>query len=97
MSSIESENSLESDLENMADRANQGFLAAYRPSTFNGMHVEESNQWWNSFLRYLQISGVADEQRENVRGVLLSGTALLWYEALPAKDRNDFGRFEAAF
>ena len=97
VSSIESENSLESDLENMADRANQGFLAAFRPSTFNGLHVEESNQWWNSFLRYLQISGVADEQRGNVLGLLLSGTALLWYEALPAEDRNDFGRLEAAF
>ena len=76
---------------------NQGLMAAFRPSTFNGLHTTDAAQWWNSFLRYLQLSGIQEQQRPNVLGLLLSGTALLWFDALPEADRNDFGRLEAAF
>ena len=43
--SISDISSIEGDT-NMAE--NQGLMAAFRPSTFNGLHTTDAAQWWNS-------------------------------------------------
>ena len=79
--------------------ANALALAAIplRPSAYNGIRPDSAQQWWTSVIRYIELSGIPDAQRANVLGLLLSGTAQLWFDGLEDAVRNDFGRLEAAF
>ena len=70
---------------------------ALRPSSFNGLHPEMAQQWWTTFTRYNQLAGIEEDQRQNLLGLLLSGTALLWFDSIPEATKRDFQRLEAAF
>ena len=82
-----------------APMANPQALAAipFRPASYNGLRTDSAQQWWTNFIRYVELSGIPDAQRPNVLGLLLSGTAQLWFDGLEDAVRNDFGRLEAAF
>ena len=70
---------------------------ALRPTSFNGLHLDKSQRWWNSFSRYANFSQFQGETKARLLGMLLTGSALLWYESLPEATQNDFDLVAAAF
>ena len=70
---------------------------SFKPSSFNGLHPESANRWWRSLTRYSELAGIQGNDRCNLLGLLLSGSAEIWFNSLPAETRIDFEALEAAF
>lgn len=70
---------------------------AVRPASFNGLHTEKAQAWWANFRRYVEFSGIEGANRGKLLGLLLSGTAQLWFDSLPEETQDDYERLEAAF
>ena len=70
---------------------------ALRPSLFNGLRLDKSQQWWNSFSRYANFSQFRRETKAQLLGMLLTGSALLWFESLPEATQNNIDLLTAAF
>ena len=56
---------------------------AFKPSSFNGLHPETANRWWQSFNRYAELAGIQGKARCSLLGLLLSGSAEIWFNSLP--------------
>ena len=72
--------------------------ASLRPAVFGG-NQDVARQWWASFVRYIKLAKMEDAQRANLLGLLLllSGTALLWFDGLTDEIKANFSQLEAAF
>lgn len=83
----------------MANNQDNRLLAAVamRPSMFNGKKTEKARQWWSAFDRYANFAGIEGENKAQLLGMMLSGIALLWYEALPDDVKEDPEQLEEAF
>lgn len=70
---------------------------AVKPTAFNGLHAEKAQQWWANFHRYVEFAGIEGANRGKLLGLLLAGTAQLWFDSLPNQTKDDYERLEAAF
>ena len=70
---------------------------SFKPPTFNGLHPESANRWWQSFARYADLAGIQGNARCNLLGLLLCGSADIWFNSLPLQTRTDFAALEADF
>lgn len=70
---------------------------AVKPTAFNGLHTEKAQQWWANFHRYVEFAGIEGANRGKLLGLLLAGTAQLWFDSLPDATKDDYERLEAAF
>ena len=83
--------------QNEAVMADQAMTAvSLRPAAFGG-NQDVARQWWASFVRYIKLAKIEDAQRANLLGLLLSGTALLWFDGLTDEIKANFNELEAAF
>ena len=69
----------------------------FKPVSFNGLHPETAERWWHAFDRYATLSGIQGNDRSPLLGLLLSGSAEIWYNSLPPQIRDDYAALEAAF
>lgn len=83
----------------MANNQDNRLLAAVamRPTMFNGKKTEKARQWWSAFDRYANFAGIEGENKAQLLGMMLSGIALLWYDALPDDVKEDPEQLEEAF
>lgn len=72
-------------------------VAAFAPSSFNGLHPENANKFWDNFVRYADLAGVRNENRCHLLGLLMSGPSELWFNNLPNATKRDFEQLEVAF
>ena len=70
---------------------------AVRPETFDGKAPEKARQWWNAFNRYADFSRIQGEHKARLLGMMFSGIALYWYEALPEATQTDINLMTQAF
>ena len=76
----------------------QNLLASsFKPASWNGLHTDQAENWWQSFLRYCDISGINGNNRCNLLGLLVTGISEIWFNQLPAQTRNDFAVLENEF
>ena len=77
---------------------NRMFAAvAVKATAFNGLHPEKAQQWWANFHRYVEFAGIEGANRGKLLGLLLAGTAQLWFDSLTEAVKDDYERLEAAF
>ena len=69
----------------------------FRPQTFDGSKLEQSNKWLRNFNRYADLAGVDDASRCTLLGLLLAGTAETWYNSLAPAVRADWAQLQPAF
>ena len=65
----------------------------FKHPSYNGLHPESACRWWHSLARYADLSGFHGITRCNLFGLLLSGSAEIWFNSLPLETRT----LEAAF
>ena len=70
---------------------------AVKPTAFNGLHPEKAQQWWANFHRYVEFAGIEGANRGKLLGLLLAGTAQLWFDSLTNEVKDDYERLEASF
>ena len=70
---------------------------SFKPVSFNGLHPEIAGRWWRNFDRYATLSGIQGNDRCNLVGLLLTGSAEIWFNSLPQQTRDDYAALEAAF
>ena len=70
---------------------------AVKPTAFNGLHTKKAQQWWANFHRYVEFAGIEGVNRGKLLGLLLAGTAQLWFDSLPDATKDDYERLKAAF
>ena len=70
---------------------------SFKPSCFNRLHPETAGRWWHAFEHYAALSGIQNNDRCTLLGLLLTGSAEIWYNSLPPETRDDFETLEAAF
>ena len=56
---------------------------SFKPVSFNGLHPETAGRWWRAFGRYATLSGIQGNDRSPLLGLLLCGSAEIWYNSLP--------------
>ena len=76
---------------------NNPMAMSFKPVLFNGLHPETAGLWWRSFERYATLSGIQGNDRCNLLGLLLTGSAEIWFNSLQPQTRDDFAALEAAF
>ena len=70
---------------------------SFTPVSFNGLHPKIAGRWWRNFDRYATLSGIQGNDRCNLVGLLLTGSAEIWFNSLPQQTRDDYAALEAAF
>ena len=89
---------IEGVMEPVQDRQNINPMAvSFKPASFNGLHAEAAGRWWRAFERYATLSGTQGNHRCTLLGLLLTGSAEIWFNSLQPQVRDDFGALEAAF
>ena len=69
----------------------------FNPPHFSGAPADEAKLFWKKFIRYCDVTGVKENDRSTIFGLLVSGSVELWYNSLPAQTINNFATFENAF
>ena len=70
---------------------------SFKPSSFDGLQPQTANRWWQSFNRYAELADIRGKARCSLLGLLLGGSAEMWFNTLPVETRGNFEALEAVF
>lgn len=69
----------------------------FKPPSFDGTKQEMATKWLRNFTRYARLAGVEGNARCTLLGLLMTGLAETWFNALTPAVRNNYEQLEAQF
>ena len=69
----------------------------FRPQSFDGILLENSNKWLDKFERYANLAQANNEGRCTLLGLLLTGIAETWFNSLPNDTKTKYDNLRVAF